>query len=186
LVLHAFFLRKSMSLAFYALIMAGCLSAATISSSLSTVGTNGFGDTVYRYTYDLANLTLQINQELNIRFAVDTYQELLNGVAPGGGEFDLLLFQPNSPGGADGAYSLLALVNHPDMNGIFSVDFVLLPGATPTGVQQFFVNQLDGDGNFLNTVSSDLIGIPEPGSLWLGLSGLLAAGLVRAAGRFRR
>lgn len=173
---------KMMRLAFSALMIANYLSAAVIPADLSTVGTNGLGETVYRYTYNLEGFSLQLNQELDIRFDAAIFKELLNGVAPAG--FDLLLFQPGSPSGAPGDYSLLALIDNPPMAGIFSVDFILF-GGSPPAAQQYFVNQYDDSGNFLNTVSSGQTAVPEPGTLWL-VSGLIGAGLMRVVSRVRR
>ncbi len=172
-----------MKVAIVAVAIAGYVPAASITYDLSIVGANGSGDTVYRYVFNFLDAPLALNQELDIRFSAAQYQSLSNGVAPAG--FDLQLFQPNFPPGADGDYSLFALVSNPSMAGIFSVDFTLFSGVTPTALQ-FFVNEYDDDGNFLNTVSSGLTEAPEPSTWWLGISGLLSVKLIRAARRLRR
>src|ERR1700730_12481356 len=95
------------------------LSAATIDFSVSTVGVNPSGETLYRYLYSLAGVSLLNNQEVDIRFGPVLYGTLSNGVAPAG--FNLQLLQPNNPPGASGDYSVLALLNNPPVSGVFSV-----------------------------------------------------------------
>ncbi len=158
--------------------MAFGLSAASITYDTSVVGTNGSGETVYRYVFNLQDVQLLLNQELNIGFAVATYQSLLNGVAPG--QFDLLLLQPNQPFGADGVYSLFALVNQPSMLGEFRVDFTLVSGQSLAGLA-FVVSQFDVNGGFLNTVTSGLTEIPEPSTWVLATSGMFFAGLMKVS-----
>lgn len=172
-------MRFMLRLAILAMLTVGPLTAASI-TRISTIGTNGSGDTVYHYVYTLVGDPLLLNQEVEIRFAAGLYGLLSNGLAPTG--FDLLLFQPNQPGGADGRYSAVAQVNNLSLSGVFSVDAVFLGTGTPEP-QAFFVNQLDAQGGI---VTLDLNGVPEPGTWWLGLSGLLAAGIVKAAGRLRQ
>lgn len=159
------------------------LTAGTITSTVSAVGVDGNGDTVYRYVYDLQDFPLTLNEELDIRFAVDVFKTLSNGVAPAG--FDLQLFQPNMPPGVDGDYSLLAMVDNPSMSGVFSVDVTLLPGAT-LQAQQYFVNRYDDDGTFLNTVSLGLTDVPEPSGFGFGVLGFMSVGLLGAARRSGR
>lgn len=163
--------------AFVAAMMAYGLSAGSITYASSTVGTNGSGETVYRYVFDLSDVPLQLNQELNIHFPAAEFGSLLNGVAPAR-DFDLLLFQPNAPFGADGAYSLLALVNQPAMTGLFRVDFTLIRNVFPSALV-FAVNQFDANGEFLNTVTPGLTGTPEPSTWVLGTSGLIFAALIK-------
>src|SRR3954466_3974828 len=45
------------------------LQAATIGFSVSSLGVNGSGQPVFRYLYDLTALSLQVNQEVDIRFS---------------------------------------------------------------------------------------------------------------------
>ena len=172
-------MRSMMRLAIFAMSTVGPLTAASITAA-STVSTNGSGDTVYHYVYTLVGGPLLANQELEILFAAGLYGELSNGVAPAG--FDLLVFQPNQPLGADGRFSALALVDNLSLSGVFSVDAVFLGTGTP-GPQAFFVNQLDAQGGI---VTLDLNSVPEPGTWWLGMSGLLAAGTLKALGRLRQ
>ena len=172
-------MRFMMRLAMLAMSTVGPLTAATITTN-STVSTNGSGDTVYHYVYTLVGDPLLLNQEVEIRFAAGLYGLLSNGVAPAG--FDLLLFQPNQPLGAYGLYSAVARVDQLSLSGEFSVDAVFLGSGTP-GRQPFFINQWDAQGGI---VTLDLSSVPEPGTWWLGFSGLLAASIVkRRAGRDR-
>ena len=176
-----------------AALMALGLSAASITYDTSTVGTNGSGETVYRYVFHLTDVPLDLDQELSLRFAASEYQTLLNGQAPVG--FDLLLFQPNVPGGADGVYSLVALISQPSMAGLFSVDFTLTGGGPPSGFTSF-ISDFDANGGILNTVAIantvgntvtlDLTETPEPSTLVLALSGVIFARLISAGSRLRR
>ena len=172
-------MRSFIGLAFFAISAIGPLTAASITRS-STVSTNGSGDTVYHYVYTLVGDPLLLYQEIDIRFEAGLYGLLSNGVAPTG--FDLLLFQPNQPLGADGRFSALALVDNLSLGGVFGVDAVFLGTGTP-GPQAFFVNQLDAQGGI---VTLDLGSVPEPGTWWLGISGLLVAGTLKALGRLRQ
>ena len=174
-------MRFMMRLAILAMSTVGPLMAASI-TSISTISTNGSGDTVYHYVYTLVGGPLLLNQEVEIRFAAGSYGLLsydLNLVPQG---FSVLLFQPNQPFGAPGRYSALALEDNLPSSVVFKVDAVFLGTGTPEA-QAFFVNQLDAQGGI---VTLDLNGVPEPGTWWLGLSGLLAAGIVKAAGRLRQ
>ena len=176
-------MRAMMRLATFALSTVVPLIAASITTSISTLGTNGSGDTVYHYVYTLVDVQLQLNQELEIRFDAAQFRELSHGLAPD--MFDLLLFQPNNPLGAPGRFSAVANAGNLS-GGVFSVDASFFGAGSPY-VQEFFVNQLDAQGIFLlGTVTSGLTAIPEPGTRWLGISGMLAAGIMKAMGRLRR
>ncbi|MBY0502301.1 MAG: hypothetical protein K2X03_00220 [Bryobacteraceae bacterium] len=164
-----------MSTALAAVIMAGGLEAASITYVTSEVGPSP-GGIVYRHVFDFSMVPLMLNQELNLRFDPGIYQTLSNGVAPAG--YDLLLFQPNSPQGAEGAYSLLALVNQPAPTGMFSVDFTLFSGSSPNGLR-FSVNQLDANGGLLDTVALGLTNVPEPNTWWFGCGAAFFAGLMK-------
>jgi len=166
--------------AFVAATMAFGLSAAPISFTTSTVGTNGVGDAVYRYVFDFREVRLALNQELSILFPAATFKSLSNEVAPPV-HFSLLAQPPNQfGGGEDGRYSLLALVDQPSMLGEFRVDFTLVSGRAPTGLA-FEVSQFDVDDGFLNIVTSGLTETPEPGTWVLAISGLFFAGLVKVS-----
>ena len=163
-----------MRLAFLAMSTVGPLTAASITTS-STVSTNGSGDTVYHYVYTLVGGPLLLNQELEILFKADLFGKLsydLKSVPQG---FNVLLFQPNQPFGALGRYSALAREDNLTSSAVFQVDAVFLGTGTPEA-QAFFVNQLDAEDGI---VTLDLNGVPEPGTWWLGISGLLAAGIVK-------
>jgi MYXO-CTERM domain-containing protein len=160
------------------------LAASNIEFSVSTVGVNGSGDTVFRYLYLLSGLSLAQNQELDIRFDPSLYGTLSNGVAPAG--FDLAVFQPGNPPGSFGDYSLLTLVNNPSTSGVFRVDFTFKGSGTP-GAQPFFINQFDASGNFVRIVETGFTtpqGVdtqaPEPAgmALW-GTALLIAAAAMR-------
>ena len=165
-------MRFMMRLAILAMSTVGPLTAASITTS-TTFSTNGSGDTVYHYVYTLVGGPLLLNQELEILFPADLYGALTGGEAPDG--FSLLVFQPNQPAGAAGRYSALAEEDNLPSSAVFSVFAVFLGTGTPEP-QTISVNQLDAQGGI---VILDLNGVPEPSTWWLGISGLLAAGIVK-------
>lgn len=177
-----------MRLLWLASLVAISAPAAIIEFSTTSLGLNGSNEPVYRYTYNLTGAQITTNQEIQIRFDPTKYKTLTNGVPSGGGSFDLVLFQPDSPPGTPGDYSLLALVPNPSMAGIFSVEFVWIGVGAP-GEQPFFINQFDGQGQFISQLESGMTvssGIPEPSTLFIGAGGLLALGLVRQSRHKRR
>src|SRR3954453_19431382 len=95
------------------------LQAATVGFTVSPLG-----GTSFRYVYDFTALSLQANQEVDIRFSPTLYSTLTNGVA--GPNFSLAIFQPNNPPGSFGDYSALSLINNPALTGPFRVDFTFL------------------------------------------------------------
>lgn len=171
----------------WATVLAGDLPAATIEFQVSTVGTAPSGQTLFRYNYFFSNLTLQQNQEIDIRFNPAQFGMLSNGVAGPG--FSLLLLQPNNPPGAFGDFSALALVNNPPLSGPFSVDFTFIGSGQP-GAQPFLINQLDANAGFVSTLESGTTVprgqtvIPEPATFALGGAGLLMAGIFAIRRRF--
>src|SRR5258707_11741495 len=147
------------------------LQAATVGFTVSPLGGNNF-----RYTYDFTGLSLQANQEVDIRFSPTLFSTLTNGIA--GANFSLAVFQPNNPPGAFGDYAALALINNPPLTGPFRVDFTFLATGTP-GSQPFFITQYDAQGNFLRVVDSGATppprgNLPEPPNWLLGAAGRLS------------
>ena len=183
-------MRNLIRLAMLAVLSYGCLSAAVVSYTVTNLNmTNGNGQPLYRYIYNLTGAPLLANQELDIRFEVTRYAAISNGVAPPSG-FDLLLLPVNNPPGADGRYSLLSLVNNPTMIGTFSVDFAFIGSGQP-GAQTFFINLLNSSGGFIrqddsgftvagsSSSSSGGGSIPEPGTLLLSAAGVALLALAR-------
>jgi len=169
-------------------ILAINLLSATIEFDVSVVGTTGSGETLYRYIYSLDQLTLQQNMEVDIRFDPALYGELLNPLAPA--DFDLLILQPNNPPGTFGDYSVLALVNNPAVNGLFSVDFTFTGPGMP-GSQPFFINLIDPVSGAITPIDSGVTTaagavVPEPGTLSFGCAALLTTILARALKRAAR
>jgi hypothetical protein len=149
-----------------AVLLTSALQAATIQFQVTNLGGNSF-----EYDYSPSGLTLQANEQLDLRFDPTLYSNLSNGKAGVG--FDVLLFQPNNPPGTFGDYTALALVNNPSLAGPFSVDFVFNGVGTP-GAQPFVIDQFDSSGNFVSTVAPGMTAVlgapaavPEPGSLSL-------------------
>ena len=175
-------MRRLLSFALYAGIVAGSLSAATVGYTVQPLGGN-----LYRYLYNVTGAPLQINQALDIVFEVLQYSSLTNGVASPGTGLSLLLFQPNPGALTPGHYNLLATVNNPSMIGTFSVDFTFLGTGTP-GAQIFRIEQYDAQGNFLNFVgppgtTSLITDVPEPGTMMMGFVGLALAYAARSRKR---
>jgi hypothetical protein len=124
-------MRVTLSLSLLLGLVAVSLHAApVVQYELSTVGTTGSGQTLFRFNYVFSGFTLFQNEEIDIRFDPTVFGQLSNGVAGPG--FDLLLFQPNQPLGAFGDYSALAGANA-SLAGTFSVDFTLASNVTLTG-----------------------------------------------------
>jgi|SRR6185312_12614183 len=164
-------------------ITAASLPATTIINFTTTA----LGGNSYRYNYSFSGLSLLANQELDIEFDPLLYGTLSQGVAGTG--FDLALFQPNSPPGADGQYSLLALVNNPATTGTFSVNFIYNGTGAP-GSQVFAIY----DDNF-TPLHQLLIGntdplptgeAPEPSTLWLICMGAGFGAVIMARRRMRQ
>jgi hypothetical protein len=164
-------------------LLAGNLSAGTIIQyELSTVDAN-----VQRYTYHISGTNFATNQELRILFAYDVFGSLLNGFAGEPGQFDLLLFQPNSPPQASGVYSALALQDNPSLSGRFSVDFTMVGSEIPVS-QIFQINQYDQTGALVGQeTGSTVTVVPEPRPLTFAAAGLVLLGfglaVRRACGR---
>jgi|SRR5581483_2416968 len=163
-----------------------CVAArgTTISTDLTDIGPNE-----WRLTYQITGVTFQAGEELDIYFDPALYQTLGSGTATS--DFSLLLFQPNSPFGAQGDYSLLALVDNPSLNGPYSVA-AMMSGATQPAPQPFFINQYDSTGTFIErTVFSgmttvDDAAVPEPDAFLPCLCILGAAAACRRRNRLRR
>ena len=175
-------MRRLLSFALYAGIVAGSLSAATVGYTVQPLGGN-----LYRYLYNVTGAPLQLNQALDIVFEVLQYSSLTNGVASPGTGLSLLFFSPNPGLPSPGSYSLLATVNNPSMIGTFSIDFTFLGVGTP-GSQAFRIDQYDSQGNnILNNVTSGqtsvLNAVPEPGTMMMGLVGVALAYAARSRKR---
>jgi hypothetical protein len=175
-------MRGLLRLALFAGLVGGSLSASSITYDIINLNTvNGSNQPLYRYVYHLLGVSLQQNQALEISFEVARYAALSNGVpANPNANFDLLLFQPNSPPGSDGLYSLLAKINNPSMAGAFSVDVAMLPGIIPNTLN-FAINQYGAGGTGSPTLveAGTAQATPEPATLVLSLGALSALYLVR-------
>jgi hypothetical protein len=159
------------------LVFAGLFTTSTTYAGLikysdTNIGTTVFGDTIYRYTFTVSGITLQANQELDIRFNPALFKTLSNPT--GGSGFSVLVLQPNSPLGDTGVFSALALVNNPVLSP-FTVD-VTYASAFDPGSQPYLVNQYDANHMFVSTIQSGFTvpaATPEPSTF--GLGGLMLA-----------
>ena len=159
------------------LVFAGLFTTSTsyaglIKYSDTNIGTNVFGDAIYRYTFTVSGISLQANQELDIRFDPTHFKALSNPT--GGAGFSLLVLQPNSPLGTTGVFSALALVNNPVFSP-FTVDVTYF-GVVDPGSQPYLVNQYDANHMFVSTLQTGvtvLAATPEPGTF--GVGGMMLA-----------
>lgn len=153
------------------MLLSSCaVSAATITFNVIDLGPSPPGQLV-RIDYSVAGLSLQTDEELDIRFDPSIFVSLSDATAGPG--LDPALFQPNNPPGAFGDLSLLATFDNPSLSGI-SVRAVRVAPVPTT--QPFTVNAFDAQGRFLRTIesgvatlsaSNDTTVVPEPSSLLL-------------------
>jgi PEP-CTERM motif len=147
------------------------LLAGTIQYQVTNLGAN-----LFRYTYTVNGFSFGPNQELQVAFNPTLFGTLSNPVAGPG--FSAFVFQPNNPPGAPGDYSAFTATGVATPTGPFSVDVTFLGTGVP-GSQQFFINQYNPDLIFMQELASgttQLVGqatIPEPGTLSLGVLGLI-------------
>jgi len=150
----------------------------------------------YRYFISYAGAdTFLTNQGFTIEFALDFYSGLQNP-PPFVIDWDLIVFQPDPildpENPAPGGYDAVALQDNPSLTG-FSVTFLWLGGAgTAPGSQPFTVNRLgapiqDEFGEWVQPFEQISEGetvvwnpnvIPEPGTILLLASGLIAAAMI--------
>jgi hypothetical protein len=165
----------------------GCLSAAQITFLTTLVTPGSPGAAVWQNDYTLTGFSFVTNEDLQIMFDPTIFQTLSAGVANPTSDWDLLVLQPNPAQPFDGVYDLLARLDGPAFTGPFSIQYTLFGEAPPT-VQPWQVVQLDSSfipGPILDSGVADNPGIPEPGTIWLGIAGvcLVALGTARRRGR---
>ena len=163
-------------LALLAGFLAGGLSAGIIGTTDTFLSGNTWHEVI-----TFQGFTFTTGESVEIHYPVAQYGALSNGVAQPSNNWSLLLFQPGNPAGADGIYSLQALVNNPSFAGPFSVDFTYLGPGSPNGQHPFNIL----DSNF-NVIDSGITGIPEPSSISILALGALMIGIgYRARRRVR-
>ena len=164
----------------------GLLADTIVDTAVTSLGTQG-GLDAFRYTYTISSDQLTSGIELDINFDPTIFAAISNGVAPA--DFSLLLFQPNSPPGTPGVYSLLSLMDQPSLAGPFSVDFTLLPGITLPATQPFvlFNDNPNGGTDPIGSGSTTpaVSGVPEPDSGRLFGAGVLFIAVSWALRRLR-
>lgn len=140
---------------------------------------NPLGGANYRYTYSLSGDIPLTNQAFELQFSPALYATL-SGATVASADWDGLVFQPNNPIGADGVWSVLALLDSPAAVSPFTIDVVWIGIGMP-GAQPFVVTQYDALGTVLSEVSSGVTAragggtlVPEPGtSVYLGIGAIL-------------
>lgn len=162
------------------LLWTACAKSAPLSVEYAVTALGGNN---YRYTYTVTGGDFLLNQALELQFAATDFLFLGPAAAPNS-DWDGLVLQPNNPVGADGVWSLLALVDHPGLAGLFTIDFQWTGAGAPS-LQHYFVNQYDEFGGFVAQVSEgDTVpfvptgptAVPEPSSAAMfGAGGVLAA-----------
>jgi hypothetical protein len=171
-------MRRITYLCILAVLFIGVAPAGSITYQVSELG-----QSLFRLSYTVTDISFSVDQELDIRFDPALYSTLSNGVAPAG--FDLLLLQPNNPPGTPGDFSALALTDIPSLTAMFSVDVLMLGPGRPVE-QSYWINQLDQQGNLVSTVASGTTvdaTTPEPATLPLAGVALLIGGAARVVRR---
>ena len=153
------------------------LISTNVSASVAEYWATDLNTNLYDYAYFLSGMTLQVHQQLDVRFDPTLYGTLSNPQVPVG--FITLLLQPNNPPGTFGDFAVTPLTDNLSLVGPFSVDVVSL-GNDPGGSQPYFINQFDANGNFLYTANAGFTvymgETPEPAVFPLVGIALLAGG----------
>jgi hypothetical protein len=163
------------------------LSAVSITSQLSAAAQMPGADATYQYTYNITNLTLQANEELDIYFDPSVYQEVSDAIV--GSDFQYVLFAPSSSPSEPGDFGIAPNSNNTVVNGPFGVSFTLTGQGVP-GPQYFTVSEFSPSGGLIGIVASGMtsmqspVAAPEPAGA--GLTGIaLLMGTMWCAGRLR-
>jgi|SRR5581483_636167 len=180
-------MRVCWSLVVGCIVTAAAINAATISYRINPVGLDSTGDMVYMYTYNVSELTLQSNQELDIYFDPSIFDTLSDPVA--GSEFQTVLAQPNNPPGAPGDFGIIPNSDNTVVTGPFSVEFTL-NGSAPAGSQPYTITQFLPSGVAIGVIASGTTvpagGVPTPEPDPIVFTGTaLLFGLVLGAARSR-
>jgi hypothetical protein len=170
-----------------------CLIATNMSASVIQYLTTdvNLNLNLFRYDYLLSGMTVQTNQQIDIRFDPARYGTLSNVHVPSG--FSSLVLQPNNPPGVFGDLILFPSTNNLLLSGQqLSIDVVSLDNGAITS-QPYFIDQYDANGNFLFTVSAGFTtaevtapSVPEPALFLLVGIALLAGGWWRMRKRTLR
>lgn len=139
------------------------------------------GEDLWRYDYAVGGHSFLQSEFFDIYFAPNLYGELTSASGPND-DWDVAILQQPTPGNLPpfdtGIFDSFALLDNPDVAGLFSVNFVYLGAGTP-GAQPFDIFGADSSLLESGTTSRPVSGVPEPSSVALALIGLgaLAAGL---------
>ena len=177
-------MRKYALFILFSLVIAANLSAVSITSQVSVAG-DPPGAIGYQYTYNITNLTLQTNEELDIYFDPSLYGALTD--ANVGSDFQYVLFQPGSAPPEPGDFGIVPNSDNTVVTGPFNVSFTLSGPGSP-GPQYFTVSEFSPDGGLIGIVASGMtslqsdVAAPEPAGV--GLTGIaLLLGTMWCAGR---
>jgi MYXO-CTERM domain-containing protein len=162
-------IRIGIFLSLLASLVPGQIMAGTIQYQVT-----GLGGGIYRYTYTVSGVPLQLNQEIDFKFDPLLYGTLSNPVV--GVDFSVIILQPNNPLGTWGDFGALATVNNPSFATPFSIDVQYIGQGTP-GSQPFWINQFDSTGHRVSTIDATGVTefVPEPSTAVLGVTSLALA-----------
>ena len=151
------------------LVLTGCLSAAQITFITTPVAAGWQND------YTFTGFSFAAGDDLQLFFDPAEYDQLLNGVALPVSDWDLLLIQPQPAVPDNGRYDLLAVVDGPSFSGTFSIQYTVTGNAPPVA-QPWQVVHFNSDfqpGPVLGSGTATTSGIPEPATIWFGITGLM-------------
>lgn len=100
------------------------------------------GQDLWRYTYFVTGLSLEVNQGFSIFFDEATTTNLQSTPPTPNLDWSVISVQPDLGLNSDGFYDALALVDNPSFVGTFSINFVWTGTGTP-GAQRFTVYDAD-------------------------------------------
>ena len=140
------------------------------------------GQDLWQYEYLVSGHDFLSLQGFAIDFDPALYLSLQDPPPTGNTGWDIVTYQPQPALPLPGAYDALAISDAPTLLDAFTVSFIWLgaPGTGP-GSQAFTLYELDAGGMFIDTLESgvttpaDTAAVPEPATLVLLLSGLVAA-----------
>jgi hypothetical protein len=132
----------------------------------------------YTFSFYVSGYDFDVNHGFSIYFDRSLYSLLDSATAPGVGDWDLILLQPDAELPADGVFDALAEVDDPSTGGAFQVQAYFTGMGDPDLHLPFEVYQLPGGEAGPADIVETGITIPEPSTLALlafSIAGLAAA-----------